>query len=108
MLFCVSDNGYEKLKTISEDPNYGFTDIKESYNSLRGRIDWLCGFFHSQGEQSNLKKRKSTREGEGSRSSVAKKKKKITLDENGNIVFPVEISTSLRLLSQGKIFIYYF
>jgi len=99
-LICLKDNGFSKLRTISEDKVYGFQELDITFEKLISRVDYLCAFFKSASDESSLKKRKAKKS--KSKGSKKKKKDKVQRDAEGNIIFPIQVSTSLKLLSHGK------
>lgn len=100
LLMCSAENGLDSLKSIKTGM-YGFEMIHLSNEKIFGRLDFLCEFFKNQHNRTNLKKRKVDKNFRDE--SKKKLKNVIQVDDNGEIIFPIVISTSLKLQSLGVI-----
>lgn len=100
LLMCVAEHGLGSMRTISKGM-FGFEKLSLSYDKLNSRVDFLCEYFKNQHDKTNLKKRKVDKNFRDD--SKKKFKNVVQKDELGNIIFPVIISSSLKLLSLGKI-----
>jgi len=99
ILKLISEKGYNALKDISSYKNFGFEGVNLSSDKLRARVNFICMLFKSIDSDSMLKKRVSDK---GVLGDPKKKiKKQIKRDENGNIIFPISVSSSLKFLAQG-------
>lgn len=96
----VGRNGFNAFNgNLMEDSMEDYFKLKLNNELLRERLEFLCEFFRNYLEEKNLKKRKPDR----SASSIRKTKKKaIERDENGNIIYPIQVSASMKLLAAGN------
>ena len=100
LLMCIAEHGFGYLDEI-ENSIYGFEKFDFDKEKLSARVDFLCDYFKNQHDKTNLKKRKVDKNFKDE--SKKKYKNVVTKNENGEIVFPIVISSSQKLLNLGTI-----
>jgi len=113
LLLAVEENGLSYVEKISQNPNYNFENIEISPEDATARINYLCEFFRdfSTGSKSKKKKDMITSitgvSGNMIENPIILKKKvsKINIhkDEEGNIIYPININSSLQILNLGRL-----
>jgi len=113
LLIAVNENGFEYLKILSNNKVYNFENVEVTYAALLNRINYLCEFFRDFSNGSKIKKKKDICLSSSDLNSIKKKPTKMNLvasnklvinkDDNGNIICPVTVSSSLQILNFGKI-----
>lgn len=115
LLRAVEENGFHYLHNISSNKDYGFDDIEISYEDAVARINYLCEFFRDFSTGNKTKKKKDAmslmsslmQSQEGVPNTPVQKKKtsklNILKDEEGNIIYPIVINSSLQTLNLGRI-----
>jgi len=88
---CIAEHGFGYLDEI-ENSIYGFEKFDFYKEKLSARVDFLCDYFKNQHDKTNLKKRKVDKNFKDE--SKKKYKNVVTKNENGEIVFPIVISSS--------------
>jgi hypothetical protein len=108
----VNENGFEYLKILSNNKIYNFEGIEVSFSVLLNRINFLCEFFRDFSNGNKIKKKKDMSLS-SDLNQLKKKQTKINLvasnklimnrDESGNIICPVNINSSLKIVNFGRI-----
>lgn len=101
ILLYVSENGLSSLEKILGSQEHEFDKINMTPDQISQRLEFIYEFFTSFMAQSNAKKRRSDKPIR----DETRKKTKFTLskDDEGNIVFPLQVNNSLTLLDCGVI-----
>ena len=97
---------------MSNNKIYNFEGLEVSYSSSLNRINFLCEFFRDFSNGNKIKKKKEMCLS-SDLNQLKKKPTKINLvasnklimnrDESGNIICPVTINSSLKILNFGRI-----
>jgi hypothetical protein len=109
LLIAVNENGLNYLNNISNNKEYGFQNIELSYDEALARVNFLCEYFRDYSTGNKTKKRKdfSSHIGNIPTGELIQKKKtskiNINRDEQGNIMYPIVINSSLQILNLGTI-----
>ena len=103
LLMIVGQNGMAAFKgKMLKESFKNYDDLGLDNDILKKRFEWLCEFFKVYLENKSLRKR---RPADRSMSTVRKSKKKaIERDQNGNIIYPIQVSASMKILAPGKLF----
>jgi hypothetical protein len=112
LLIAVEENGFAFLNNISGNSNYGFEDIVISYDDAVTRINFLCEFLRDFSTGHKTKKKRDNLitmsnivQSSEPQPIVKKKTSRLNIqrDEEGNIIYPIIINSSLQILNLGKI-----
>jgi hypothetical protein len=112
LLIAVEENGFAFLNNISGNSNYGFEDIVISYDDAVTRINFLCEFLRDFSTGNKTKKKRDNLitmsnivQSSEPQPIVKKKTSRLNIqrDEEGNIIYPIIINSSLQILNLGKI-----
>ena len=112
MLIAVNENGFNYLKKMSNNKEYNFEGIEMTSESLLNRLNFLCEFFRDFSNGTKIKKKKdiimssdiNPNKKKSTRVNlIASNKLLMTRDEEGNIICPVNINSSLQILCFGKL-----
>lgn len=101
LLIFLSENGFNRIGEIQNDAVYGFKDLDVDEQKLKARVDFICEFFRNQLDRISLKKKKIDKVMVVGGEVKKKVKNVVQKDNDGNIVYPITISQSLRLVSPG-------
>lgn len=107
--------GFKNLQSIRDEPMAGFTNTP--LQTIMGRVTFICEFFRAQVDRASIvnlpkgiRKKKTERpivERQIQEKPEVVKKVKVkgvvNKDDTGNIIYPVILSSSLRLLNSGVI-----
>jgi hypothetical protein len=114
LIRAVEENGFSFLNSISNNADYGFDKITISFDDANTRVNFLCEFFRDFSTGNKSKKKKdvislmnSLLAQEVNIAAPIQKKKtsrlNINRDEEGNILYPIVINSSLQILNLGRI-----
>jgi hypothetical protein len=109
LLRAVDINGLSILNILSGNRDYNFGDVNISPDDALNRLSYLCEFFRefSAGGKTKKKKEKDHTHHVNTVSEFMPKKKAnklvINKDEEGNIIYPIIINSSLQILNLGVI-----
>lgn len=120
LLWATSEHGIGYLKQLKHADEYGFTGMKITKKKLLRRLEWLCTFFKDEvrgpnvpsvsvGQEVIMQEQFPEEPGQPLKSKYMRKKELksakvvINYDPNGRIIFPIDISNSLKILSLGYI-----
>jgi hypothetical protein len=119
LLIAVNEHGLSYMDKMSNNKDYNFQNINITPEEATNRINFLCEFFRDFSSGAKAKKKKDALMNLGISSlsnvnnsnllnegHVVRKKAsrlQIQRDEEGNIIFPITINTSLQLLGLGNI-----
>lgn len=106
----LSENGFSRIGDIkTADSVYGFDKTHFSKQQLLARVDFVCECFKNQLDKtskivsSGFKKKKTDKIVVGSTDILKRKvKNNVQKDDVGNIIYPIVISSSLKLVSPGS------
>jgi hypothetical protein len=111
LLIAVNENGFEYLKILGNNKMYAFESLDVPHSALLNRINFLCEYFRDFSNGNKIKKKKDISLSD--LNNIKKKTTKINLiasnklviarDDDGNIVCPLTVSSSLQILNFGKI-----
>ncbi|KAL4474706.1 hypothetical protein ABPG72_002299 [Tetrahymena utriculariae] len=103
LMFLVSNNGFSSLQNLDNFENYQLKQFNLDDQKLYERLEWLCECFKDIKDKTQNKKRKADKQITFKDQLTKKPKFEINRDENGKIIFPIQINTSLKLLATGEI-----
>lgn len=112
LLIAVEENGFSFLNNLSGNSNYGFEEIVISYDDAVSRINFLCEFLRDFSTGHKTKKKRDNMitlsniiQSSEPQPTTKRKTSRLTIqrDEEGNIIYPLIINSSLQILNLGKI-----
>lgn len=112
LLIAVEENGFSFLNNLSGNSNYGFEEIVISCDDAVSRINFLCEFLRDFSTGHKTKKKRDNMitlsniiQSSEPQPTTKRKTSRLTIqrDEEGNIIYPLIINSSLQILNLGKI-----
>ena len=115
LLQAVEDNGLSYTEKLSNNMNYNFDNMVISAEDAITRINFLCEFFRDFSSGNKSKKKRDNLASivsasanliESTIGQVQRKKvSKIVIqkDEEGKIIYPITVNSSLQILNLGRI-----
>lgn len=108
LLIIMAENGFAGLKLFVSNEASEWSKLGVTEEHLTNRLKYICEFFKNISDKSKTKKSKAEKIGGiSSGLDVIRKKAKnvIVKDDGGNIIYPIIISSSLRLVAPGSKFL---
>jgi hypothetical protein len=105
LLRSVNENGLSFLNFLSNNKEYNFENVFISPEDALNRLSYLCEFFREILTGSKNKKKKETHHNVSEFIIKPRKSNKLVInkDEDGNIIYPIVINSSLQILNLGTV-----